>query len=673
MNTINSLPIDFDQGENINIYRNTIGIDNSFPDFTTQSEYKSPFNESMKPQDDSLLKLTESPSIFANDYSYTIHVKTFASGAEVLKQYYEASPEEREIIFFCEESDPSKSNLFKTFILVKYGKKYKELVYALKSKSTAGVVSKRKNSTVGVKISTFEDEVIDNFNIITKNFSIDTDMETIQFVMDNELKVTSSNSKTISELYGWYNNSISFIVEGINGWLNQLKFKDYQPDKTNDKDKDESTFDNLIPDSIEKFITDTFESALSKIQGYAKEKLPQSWINFLKKAYNTIKGILRIFKTGMNIIADMAKEAFYIFRAFLMGFVNGLLSTIETILSLIGWLLKKNGNKALTGENYREFKNKLEFIEDFIDLVNEKANDVFEAIGNLTNDISLDKLIDTLSVFKDKFKDTTIYDCAYFAGLFIFEVVVGVILAFFTGGATLVAEAANATEKAAAILKLFLREIISTATFGVLEILKLFKIIITRFVIACKNGWKGFKQFLRNLFKNKTDEIIEEEGKVLDDLIKLSDEAEGILQKYADNAVLAYTKNERPSMVSILSRDDKMVLAYSNKSGLKHNDLPQGLHPLVKEWLEKISDLNLRSRPQHGKCAEPAAISKWLWEIDPKGKMKINTARKEFEGVMSKAKAIKGTTFKSIHHGEIKPACKSCNPLLKYFNIKELN
>jgi Region found in RelA / SpoT proteins len=101
--------------------------------------------------------------------------------------------------------------------------------------------------------------------------------------------------------------------------------------------------------------------------------------------------------------------------------------------------------------------------------------------------------------------------------------VLGVVLAFFTGGASLVAEAANVAEKQAAIFKLILQEIVSTATMGVVDILRLFKVLIAKFAQACKNGWAGFKNFLEKILANKVDDVLKEE-KFFDDYIKLSNE-----------------------------------------------------------------------------------------------------------------------------------------------------
>lgn len=182
-------------------------------------------------------------------------------------------------------------------------------------------------------------------------------------------------------------------------------------------------------------------------------------------------------------------------------------------------------------------------------------------------------------------------------------------------------------------------------------------------------------------FTKWIDEVLAKDGKgarklknaLAIDIIKLSDEAEELLKKYADNAVLGYTKLKRPSVVSVLEGKNRKVFAYSNKAKLSTGEIPKGFHPLVKEWLNEIADKNLILRRTHGKCAEPAAISKWLWEIDPKGKMKIEQARIEFEGVVSKAIKIEGKKIKLFEHATHKIACDSCNPLLKYFNIKEVH
>ncbi|TGD58596.1 zincin-like metallopeptidase toxin domain-containing protein [Flavobacterium humi] len=531
MSTYNGMPVVFDDEQDKGLLgslfpmgANPLGFTGGLPN---QNYYKSPFAELLRPNDGTLIKTDDPITVFENNFSYTIDVKMYDNGYEIINAYNKTTVKERDIIFFCEKNNPNKSNLFGTFVLVKYGSKYKDLLNDLISGKTVPIASHRKNSTVSKIIKTFNDEVTDNFSILTKIFSVDIEESKVKSIMSNELYANSSSTKTIKDIYEWYNNTISTVVNGITGWLEGIKFteKDYIPQNKpmlseaikNALDAAKKGTDYLMPDAIENFISNSFETALSQIKNFIKGSLPQPWVLFLKKIYGTIQGMLSIFKEGVTKMADFAGEAFLLFKALLMGVANGLLSTVQTLLSAIGWLLEKNSYKIITGEFQKELQGKLEFIEDFFDLISEKAADFFSGIRSLINDFSLDKIKDILGIFGDKTKGLTKYDYAYFTGSFVFEVILGVILAYFTGGATAVAEAANLAEKVTAMLRLVAREVISTATMGAIDILQLFKVLITKFVQACKNGWKGFKQFLENLLKNKTDDIVQEEGKVLDE------------------------------------------------------------------------------------------------------------------------------------------------------------
>ena len=71
----------------------------------------------------------------------------------------------------------------------------------------------------------------------------------------------------------------------------------------------------------------------------------------------------------------------------------------------------------------------------------------------------------------------------------------------------------------------------------------------------------------------------------------------------------------------------------------------------------------------HGKCAEVANISEYLWKIDPNGRFTMKKAQEALEGMVSHA--IEISTRKPQVHGEYKEACKSCIEILNDFNIKE--
>jgi hypothetical protein len=166
------------------------------------------------------------------------------------------------------------------------------------------------------------------------------------------------------------------------------------------------------------------------------------------------------------------------------------------------------------------------------------------------------------------------------------------------------------------------------------------------------------------------DKLLQTE-KAVEEVFVLTQETRTLLQKWADNAVKGFVKADRPAVVSVLEGNGKRIFAYSNKTGLDLAELPKGLHPLVEQFLKDADEI-LKLRRTHGKCAEPAAISKWLWEIDPVGRMPIERARQEFEGVVSSAKSINSKAFSPKLHGKYIKACESCKPILKHFNIKEV-
>lgn len=549
--------------------RNFEEVQSAFVKNTPQrrNSYVSPLYERNKPTDGSLLKLNEPLSFFsgdsgeANDFSYTYRIILCDNGSQVLDTYQKTNTAANEMVIVCEKSDPNKSNLFGTFILVKYGEKYRKLVSDLKNNIARSIVS-RKGSINGIRIDSFGDEVADNYSIL-KNNGVEIEKEKVEFAMNTELNITSSGGIMLKSIFGGLEDLINWVTEGLSEQLEKIKFteKDYVPQK---KDEELSFVDYLellveleveaikkaidyaIPDEIEKVIAQSFDAALSKIKEYAKEKLPKGVLRLFEKAYATIQECLNFFKEGCKKLAELVGEALLLFKALLMGFVNGLISTIQMLLQLIGWLIKFtsgiNSYKMLTGENYREMQSKFEFVEDIIDLISEKASDFFTAVKTLFLDFSLDNMKEILKVFAGKASNLTPYHYAYYAGCFIFEVVLAVVLAIFTGGATAIAEAASMFEKVMATLKLVAKEAFSVATMGIIDILQLFRVLITKFVQACKNGWSGFRDFIEKMVANKTDDIAKEEGKIFDELGKQVDNFGDINKSFFENAGIVLRK-----------------------------------------------------------------------------------------------------------------------------------
>ncbi|MBF7089935.1 hypothetical protein IUY40_00020 [Flavobacterium sp. ALJ2] len=104
--------------------------------------------------------------------------------------------------------------------------------------------------------------------------------------------------------------------------------------------------------------------------------------------------------------------------------------------------------------------------------------------------------------------------------------------------------------------------------------------------------------------------------------------------------VAVMSKSKQSGAGSILVRDSKFTSAVSNKNHLGLGDLPEDLHPLVKDWFKNpnVNAEELTIRFTHGKCAEPEAVSKWLYEYEQETNIKITAiddARDALKGTKS--------------------------------------
>lgn len=589
-------------------------VQSAFRNTQRSSPYVSPLYERNKPKDGSLLKLDQPLSFFSGDtnensnFSYTYRVILCDNGSQVLDTYQKTATNANEMVIICEKDDPNKSNLFGTFLLIKFGEKYRSMVNDLRNNVKRVIVS-RKGQINGVEIDSFSDEVTDNHSILQKN-GVTIERDKVEFAMNTELNITSSEGILLKTIFGGLEELIDWVTIGLSDQLEKIKFteKDYVPQKKQEGlsfieylellvelevEAIKKVIDYAIPDEVEKVIAQSFDAALTNIKQYAKEKLPKGVLRLFEKAYATIQECLNFFKEGCKKLAELVGEALLLFKALLMGFVNGLISTIQMLLQLIGWLIKFtsgiNSYKKLTGESYRDMQSKFEFVEDIIDLISDKASDFFTAVKTLFLDFSLENMKEILKVFTGKASNLTPYHYAYYAGCFIFEVVLAVVLAIFTGGATAIAEAASMFEKVMATLKLVAKEAFSVATMGIIDVLQLFRVLITKFVQACKKGWVGFRDFLKKITANETDDIAREEGKIFDEPIggKGPIGVGEIIGKYSKRAF--NPKNAGGEILNLVWKDAKITkdgIGIVKKHLSRFDDVPANKKMI--ERLEKI-------------------------------------------------------------------------------------
>jgi hypothetical protein len=168
-------------------------------------------------------------------------------------------------------------------------------------------------------------------------------------------------------------------------------------------------------------------------------------------------------------------------------------------------------------------------------------------------------------------------------------------------------------------------------------------------------------------------------GKALNSLVRISDESIATLTRMADKA-LDFPKAKKPNVCAVLEGPNgERFFNYSLKAGLPEGVFPDGLHPLVRNWVDErwMSFKNGLAEVGngHGKCAEVLNVSDFLKSIDPKGKMTIIEAQEALKGFKSHARKIDDLFVKKVlkeKHLDYKKACDSCNPFLKHFNINEV-
>ncbi|WP_047788109.1 YwqJ-related putative deaminase [Tenacibaculum mesophilum] len=164
--------------------------------------------------------------------------------------------------------------------------------------------------------------------------------------------------------------------------------------------------------------------------------------------------------------------------------------------------------------------------------------------------------------------------------------------------------------------------------------------------------------------------------------IKISKQGLIRLDAFVDEALQIPIDN-RPGAAAILegtiNGKMKTIVSYSSK-GLRKKEIRNNRHKLVDEWLEIIVKKEypkIYRRKNHGRCAEPVNISEWLFQVEKslgikKNSISIEQARVAFADVVSKAKRVHNSPKSKLAHGLHKSACDSCNPLLEYFNIREV-
>ncbi len=494
--------------------------------------YISPFfdNENIDPEKNSTIN--RKASLISNATSktairYTYYLICCEDTSELVYRYEKTPVNDYEFILYYEDTSKEKSNLFGTFCLVKLGKYYRALI-----EDTINGTSHHVNALYGnLKINTFEtfDDIVFFFHyILTEIEKVPISIEMVSAAISIELNI-QNKSEAAKTLFGADEWAAKKLYE-LADWVGSKKYKkeDYTPVVESGKRKKdvnlwdefikanervlEKLVDILVPQPIQDLIQQQVKTLLEK---FALAQLPPRLRSLLEKIVDKAREVATFISEVIELIKNGAKKVLYLLNAFLMGLINGLLSLIELAITIIGWavdiligsMLGLDADQSLTGEKYRKVRENLEMLEDVWDFVAKHLSAFFHAVKNLIASFDTAPFQKIKAYVIQKTSELTQYDVAYLCGSFVFEVIVGLILTFLTGGGAALAQAVTKLEKFAVFSKMVAREAISVVTFGIIDLWKLFKTLFLKFISAAEKGFTHFVEYLLELMTGKLDDI----------------------------------------------------------------------------------------------------------------------------------------------------------------------
>lgn len=428
--------------------------------------------------------------ITPEDKKYTYQVIECESGLEVFEKYNsgEYQPEERFMYVFVEKSDNDKSNFFGTACRVIFDDLFKELLIELSNNKSN--VSIHDSLTLTKDLKSFCRDI----SSYHKNLEEDVLYSAINLELVGKNKfnqVLQSIFQANNKLADWMRSG----VEAMEKWKFTEENYDYEKyfakpmyNKVNGFSNEKSSYKPIIPVANvpfyksysnsnkiaetglknlitlgEKFEEISFAVVYNTVKAtpnitddifyavvfYIKNYLEEYILGRFKDIFKEIKGLIQkatlFIKEIASKTADFHNQKATILNAFLCGLINGIVSLFQTIVIIIAFVVDNISILELEKTSKTEIskhEEKLEFVEDLIDLLKENTTELFSGIISFVIDSKLwtetTKLIDDIwKSSVNAIKNTNRYFWAYVLGAILFEVVLDVVIAFFTGGTSL--------------------------------------------------------------------------------------------------------------------------------------------------------------------------------------------------------------------------------------------
>ncbi|WP_370899423.1 zincin-like metallopeptidase toxin domain-containing protein [Chryseobacterium gossypii] len=432
-------------------------------------------------------------------YSVIHHQAVFCeTGTEVFDRYEKDPIESNYFTIYYEMTSKSTSNFFGTACRVKMGEYARQRL--IKDYNSKGKTINYDGNTVDGNVSNFNNLI----KLIANDYGIDETLlkgaiylEILDKSKINDAfkKVSSLNNQLADWLRGGIEAAekwkfteenydyIKFYVEpmynnyqnkiGANGFPKQeVKYKPIIPvpfpcnEYKNMSDNQQgiaetglkklsefiASFDEISTAAVFNIVAatptiadDILFAVTFLVKNFIEDNMPESIKNIYNQLKVLFKEILDIVSGIGSIISEKLNQEIAKINAFLCGILNGLISLVQLIIMLLAMIvdnlpifeLEKLSPLELT-----KHQEKLEFIEDFVDLFNENAKEFLNGIKKLFTDDKIWKEVSSfISFLRKRFSNLNEYFWAYFIGGVAFELILDAVIAYFTGGGALVAEA----------------------------------------------------------------------------------------------------------------------------------------------------------------------------------------------------------------------------------------
>ncbi len=381
--------------------------------------------------------------------------------------------------------------------------------------------SRGKNKQIDKKV------LLDAFNLELSDVFTDDNLFQEIFSLNNKLAKWIYSGSEVIEKWKFTEVNYEFKRQYANGPLQEYKPIIPVPFDTVKKDysgKDNNTAQNKGFENVLNFVNN-FDSILFNAQtltavltptnpiddlivlglrAYYQAKLPDS----IKQIFDKIKSVVNQIKNFINdVVREKINENVALLNAFLCGLINGLISLLQMVILLLGFVVDNipllEAEKAFSREAIDKRDKQFEFIEDVLDTITENVSGLF--VGLIKTFVNLPK--DFVKFVKEltvKLKNKSQYFFAFIIGAIGFELILDAIIAFFTGGTSLAVSFANkisrATTKATQAGIKAAKQVGKKVVTSVDDIYKFLKKEIEEFVQAIKDG-KVIDWLREKLFK----------------------------------------------------------------------------------------------------------------------------------------------------------------------------